>query len=866
MKITNSTDEAARQLIKESKSAADNIQYLVDAVKSRPKPRERQALQAALDRRLTRDHRREDRRLLDHALREVRSAVSPRPPTGSIMAEGPNSEPTRTWLKRRFGIEIKDASAAPAVSSVPPASTAVTAPLADPAVTAAAATVRDGLDKIAQAEHDWAAARIPPSQDPDDPYYTKLHSLHLKIIDRIVNIEDVLTPLDPAQKKALVEEMSPAELKSLAFYEGSIQGYVDGCSARPLTELGRSAGSPGPSCDPALYYHLPEPVFGDLVAASTGEARTFAKVLNAYQTASQSAQSLAFSVTSWHPSILPGDGRAALLNAHFTPDYHANMVRWGQDFIDRHAKEPGVLRDLVANLAPVITRNVTYPVTMRRGAGGELQPTWPLGDARGVIIANAIKKIKETGDTDALATAFAWLRVSNPSSHPILSAADLQKVPVDVLESVAFAAARWSRTEYMPDASEFSNSPMFDLTEAARAAMTRAALSEDDLAGLKTNHLLIGAEPEPLLGLIEAVKAPYFLPEKRMGGYLGPGAQDAALVRGTARAQVINAVTKAALADAAYALSTKDDAVFALDVANNEDAHKVVLALDGLLADHPSVTLAAMRSLDRMNQRGETLSLLMLMHYNREMLLQLHEYDPSKDAVSQIPLFRQGGPLYPVALQLWHGDGMVAPAVLDEQWEDEATRFWLSGQYPLDPHNWVQLALGRKNLGYFIGAFTGTQYLAGTVFAQMRERRDRGRRAPTNLVREATSLFSDIPFIGKLSIPAKSILAWNMEQRSFEVLVERDQQYRIFEGQQTAAGEQDGQIPGVERVGIPTDASLKRVMKKIYGNFVTVLRSPAFADGADGTKSPAVQYQDAVTAGQEYGKQKRELGGYQRRI
>jgi hypothetical protein len=394
--------------------------------------------------------------------------------------------------------------------------------------------------------------------------------------------------------------------------------------------------------------------------------------------------------------------------------------------------------------------------------------------------------------------------------------------------------------------------------------MTRAALSEDDLPGLKTNHLLIGAEPEPLLGLIDAVKDPSFIPARKGIGTLDEAGRDGAAVRGMARAQVINAVTKGALVDAAYALSTKDDAVFALDVANNEDAHKVVLALDGVLADQPSLVLAAMQRLDRKNLRGEALTLLMLMHYNNKMLAQLEDYDPSKDAVSQIPLFRKGGPLYEAAVQLWHGDGAVAPASLDPAWEDDATDYWMTGRNHFDPDHYSEITLGRRNLGYFLGAFTGTQNLAGTVFAQMQERRDRGRRAPTNLVREAASLFSDIPFIGKLTIPAKSILAWNMEQRSFDVLVARDRQYHIFEAQEMAAGEQDGGTPGTERIGIPSDESLKR--RWLYRGWVSVLHSGQFNEGTDGTKPPVADYQAALTAGMEFGKTKRELGGYQRRI
>src|SRR5262249_5982648 len=128
---------------------------------------------------------------------------------------------------------------APAAGATVAAAVPAAVPVVDPAVTAAAAKVRSDLDQISQSERNWAAAAIPYSPELGGTYQTGLHKLHAAIYSNIQNIELAISFLSRAQREALVEDLSPVDLQSLAFYEGSLEAYKGICEAEKLLENNR---------------------------------------------------------------------------------------------------------------------------------------------------------------------------------------------------------------------------------------------------------------------------------------------------------------------------------------------------------------------------------------------------------------------------------------------------------------------------------------------------------------------------------------------------------------------------------------------------------------------------------------------------
>jgi hypothetical protein len=589
----------------------------------------------------------------------------------------------------------------------------------------------------------------------------------LATVPPLANIRDTISRLTSEQTVALLKALPPEALAYLSQIDGCGQRYhVASEDARLATRMWIPLPAwLTPSRPPRV--EPPESIIQGLARKVVNDPESIARILGAYQTASQSPLIPAFSVTGFMPIGHEHPG-FAFVQSRVTPNWH-DLIGTTGDLVQESDKQV----QLVTILAPqILGPNVSYPLT--RSTENPWQHIIQYGDARGVVVANAIYSISKKGNFNQLLAAFAPLGIGRPSDRRA-------HVPDSRLHNVVSAATQTFRMEYAPDDFQFLfGETGFATAEGIRKQLTMAGKYFTEFTGvvayesvenpnyqsrlghalLGTRHHLIGARTDPFVHLMQVVVRPEFSPRDDDGLL-----EEQGVVRGR-----VFAAAAAALYDIPRTLSTPDDPVFPHNVANFF-IRPAALSLIPLLEDRPSRVMRALMNLDIPGKGGAALTKLMVLLHNRETVEQIPIFDRERPYLSQLPLIGPNGPLWRVFEQLCFGDGRFAPSN-DQDWQMEAARYALHGESLFRNDGVSYYSLGLETRAYFLGSYAGTMPV---LSREMRQEEDMARfywRGAAGVVREIMMpalVTTYVPnAVSKIFVPidvaARTYVAWYLEQ------------------------------------------------------------------------------------------------------
>jgi len=580
----------------------------------------------------------------------------------------------------------------PVVTSAPPRSIrpiSSTAPVSDPstepeaAVENAKLAVGKELDEIKQVYE-----KAPPITSPDAG--KTLSNTREQIAVGMNHIRDVVGNLTPTQVDSFVRQMTADQLRDLALYDSRLQRYL-------RLEQAVERATPPERLDAfrkvfPRYAHTPthpEPVFRELLAGQVQDPANFAKLMNAYQQASQTRDdggafsSRSLSLSSGFEASASNRSAMELENASRTPDYHDDIVAMGRNYIQRN---PSNMEKLVEALAPAVESHVQYPLTVVQN-----QPVYRFGDARGVVVAETIAAIRSTNNTDELKSAFEALvggpldgTANNAKREPPLSAvfqSALQPFRLVDVGPVDFNAYSWSLSNTVQ--STFLRYVWPDLANAVDPERAEK---------------FAGALPAPLLDLIGASRDP------ALAFSNAPPAAAGAL-----GAKVFAAAVNA-LAESVEDVPSEAGCISLLDLGAFDYVQQVTRSLTDLLGHDTSHVMAALATIDYADP-GAALSKFLVFLHGENLFSSLTQ--PSNDSVrpdgrsrSAPLLLDVGEPLEQVWRQLLHGDNGTT----------DPTEYFLTGVSSRGDAFIPKL--GRRNLGYFSGAYAGAYRWMGTLFEE----------------------------------------------------------------------------------------------------------------------------------------------------
>jgi hypothetical protein len=660
---TSDFDQIARGLIHENSNTLGRIDHgrVAREINSVPLESERHALLMAVEAHLKPAAR---KRLAEALTADVRrdAARVPQPPAYGKPVVTP--APPRSILP---------------ISSTAPVSAPSTEPDAD--VENARLAIGKELDKIKQVYE-----KAPPISSPDAG--KTLWNTREQIALGMKHIHDVVGNLTPRHVDTFVSQTTPDQLRDLALYDSRLQGYLH-------LEQAVEQATPPERLDAfrkvfPRYAHTPThpgPVFRELLAGQVQDPANFAKLMNAYQLASQTRDdggtfsSRSLSLSNGFGASAANRGVVELENASRTPDYHDDIVAMGRNYIQRN---PSNMEKLVEALAPAVDPHVQYPLTVVQN-----QPVYRFGDARGVVVAETIAAIKSTNNREELKSAFDALVQTPPDDNPVKREPPLSAVFQSALQPLRLVDVGTA------DFNVYS----WSLSQTVQSAFLRYVWP--DLANAvdpERAEKFAGALPEPLLGLIDASRDP---------GLALSEAPPAA--RGALGAKVFAAAVNA-VADSVEAVPSEAGRISLLDLGAFDYVQQVTRSLTDLLAHDTSQVTAALATLDQPDPGAALTKFLVFLH-GENLFSSLTR--PSSDSVrpdgrsrSAPLLLDVGEPLEQVWHQLLRGDNGTT----------DPNEYFLKGV--LARGDVLIPALGRQNLGYFAGAYAGAYRWIGTLFEE----------------------------------------------------------------------------------------------------------------------------------------------------
>jgi hypothetical protein len=520
--------------------------------------------------------------------------------------------------------------------------------------------------------------------------------------------------------------------------------YAEGVNSVALDDLKLHGRVPLPPTP------IPDPIILELAqkVSDNHEAEPLAALMNAYQSASGLAPPPALSITGFL-DIRPGETSFEYYNARVTPNFHRLIVGTGQMFIDRNGVDQAV--KLVTLVAPQVLPSMRngangrvirtgYPMTAE-GKGPDRQDIVRFGDGRGVVVGNAIYAISQRSPGDAVQLKAVAARLGvvrrKEDRPPDVKDDVLQNVMNSLLQrwrvvvgggatlTEAFRSRMTAAGDYYSNFTGMNYNPKDNPAKIGLFAYETEPSWAGGLAGslLPTNHPsandhLIGADYEPFARLIDVLARPEFSP-----------VSDAVVEeQAWMRAHTVRVAVNA-LYDTAHVLSTDDDMVFPQDLAKFF-IRPLALKLASLVQDHPSRIMRQLEDSDTLGVAGgEVLTKwLALLHDPNKIPEHIESKPITRENLAELDLIAPpsserpaGGPLWPIFQQLLFGDGQHAPTNNDD-WDAQATLYYLQGDNMASRVKNDNLdTMGRENLAYFMGAYSGLMSLLSKLKMEKEE-------------------------------------------------------------------------------------------------------------------------------------------------